>query len=103
MAKKSTMPAHEIDEEAADNLSCSSCYGSETEVTKDSSGGHHQQVQEIKDVKNMAKKETIRMKFWKLVVCLTIAATAAAITTSTYWYLARDQEAAYKQSVSGDV
>eukprot|EP00339_Tiarina_fusa_P009126 CAMPEP_0117078732 /NCGR_PEP_ID=MMETSP0472-20121206/55519_1 /TAXON_ID=693140 ORGANISM="Tiarina fusus, Strain LIS" /NCGR_SAMPLE_ID=MMETSP0472 /ASSEMBLY_ACC=CAM_ASM_000603 /LENGTH=778 /DNA_ID=CAMNT_0004805609 /DNA_START=94 /DNA_END=2428 /DNA_ORIENTATION=- len=38
------------------------------------------QKQEVRDIKNLAKKETLRLRVWKIVLCVSILATAAAVT-----------------------
>jgi hypothetical protein len=47
---------------------------------------------QIKEIREMAKRETRYMLWWKLVVLFTIAATAAVVLTGTYILLKDDQE-----------
>jgi Na+-transporting NADH:ubiquinone oxidoreductase subunit NqrC len=47
---------------------------------------------QIKEIREMAKRETRHMLWWKLVVLFTIAATAAVVLTGTYILLKDDQE-----------
>jgi hypothetical protein len=59
------------------------------------------QEAQIKEVQEMAKRETRIMLWWKLVVVVTILATAATVSTGAYIFLKDDQESNYKESVRG--
>jgi hypothetical protein len=53
---------------------------------------------QVKEVEEMAKIETKNMRRWKLVVFLTILATATLVSTGTYMFLKDDEDSSFEES-----
>ena len=53
---------------------------------------------QVKEVEEMAKRETKNMCRWKLVVTLTILATATLVSTGTYIFLKDDEDSSFQES-----
>jgi hypothetical protein len=53
---------------------------------------------QVKEVEDMARIETKNMRAWKLVVFLTIVATATLVSTGTYIFLKDDEDSDFKES-----
>jgi len=64
-----------------------------------SAADEESQGEEYKEVQRLAKKETGRIQFCRLVVVLTIIVTGAVIATATYLFLSNDERATYEKGV----
>jgi hypothetical protein len=53
---------------------------------------------QVKEIEEMAKRETKTMHRWKLVVFLTILATATLVSTGTYILLRDDEDSSFEES-----
>jgi hypothetical protein len=58
------------------------------------------QKDQVKEVEDMAKRETRNMRAWKVVVCLTILIIATVVSTGTWIFLKRQEDSNYKDSYS---
>jgi hypothetical protein len=56
------------------------------------------QKHQVKEVEEMAKKETQNMRAWKCVVTLTVMATALIVSGGTYVFLAMDEQESFEES-----
>jgi hypothetical protein len=54
---------------------------------------------EVKEVHKLAQKETARVRMGKLLVLVSILATAALVSTGTYIFLKKEEDADYNKSV----
>jgi hypothetical protein len=53
---------------------------------------------QVKEVEEMAKRETKNMRRWKVVVFLTILATATLVSTGSYIFLKDDEDSNFEES-----
>jgi hypothetical protein len=58
------------------------------------------QKDQVKEVEDMAKRESRNMRVWKCVVTLTVLATAIVVSAGTYIFLAGDEDSSFKESYS---
>ena len=63
-------------------------------------GDESQDRDEIKEVKRLASQDTKRIRLWRFVVMITILATAAAVTASTYTLLKDEETDDFETAVS---
>jgi hypothetical protein len=56
------------------------------------------QKDQVKEVEEMAKRETKNMRAWKCVVTLTVLLTALVVSTGTYIFLEGDEDSSFKDS-----
>jgi hypothetical protein len=56
------------------------------------------QKDQVKEVQDMAKKETNNMRFWKVVVCITILAIATIVSSGTWIFLKSEEDDSFKDS-----
>lgn len=63
---------------------------SNTEETRD----------EVKEVKDLAKKDTQRIRMWRFIVTGALVATSTAVTVSTYRFLANEETQKFETAVS---
>jgi hypothetical protein len=56
------------------------------------------QKDQVKEVEEMAKRETKNMRVWKCVVSLTVLVTAILVSTGTYIFLKGDDDSNFKDS-----
>jgi hypothetical protein len=56
------------------------------------------QKDQVKEVQDMAKRETNNMRFWKVVVCITILAIATVVSSGTWIFLKGEEEDNFKDS-----
>lgn len=54
---------------------------------------------EVKEIENLAKKDTNWIKGWRLLLIVCLAATATCVTVVTYRFLTEERHEAYKSSV----
>jgi hypothetical protein len=54
---------------------------------------------EVKEVHKLSQKETARVRMGKLLVLVSILATAALVSTGTYIFLKKEEDADYNNSV----
>lgn len=66
---------------------------SNTEETRD----------EVKEVKELAKKDTRRIRMWRFIVTGALVATSTAVTISTYRFLANEETHKFETAVSGHI
>lgn len=59
---------------------------------------HTTQKDQVKEVQDMAQKETNNMRFWKFVVCVTILAIAAIVSSGTWIFLKSEEDENFKDS-----
>ena len=57
---------------------------------------------EVKEVLKLAKKETARVRVWRMIVLVTLLITGAVLSTFTYKFLRNEQNEDYKDAVSFD-
>jgi hypothetical protein len=55
---------------------------------------------EVKEVHKLAQRETARVRMGKLLVLVSILATAALVSTGTYIFLKKEEDDDYNNSVS---
>jgi len=58
---------------------------------------------EVKEVLKLAKKETARVRVWRLIVLVTLLITGAVLSTFTYKFLKDEQHEDFKDAVSADI
>jgi hypothetical protein len=80
-------------------------YSSDEELSLGTSAGTQQanemdttQKDQVKEVEDMAKRETKNMRAWKCVVTLTVLATAIVVSAGTYIFLAGDENSDFEAS-----
>jgi hypothetical protein len=56
------------------------------------------QKDQVKEVQEMAKRETNKLRAWKFVVSLTVLVTATVVSTGTYIFLEGDELSNFKES-----
>jgi hypothetical protein len=56
------------------------------------------QKEQVKEVQEMAKKETKNMRVWKVVVSITVLLTAILVSTGTYIFLEGDEDSNFEDS-----
>jgi hypothetical protein len=56
------------------------------------------QKDQVKEVEEIAKRETQNMRAWKCVVSLIVLVTATLVSTGTYIFLASDAESSFEES-----
>jgi hypothetical protein len=56
------------------------------------------QRDQVKEVEDMAKRETKNLRAWKFVVSLTVLVTAIVVSTGTYVFLAREENSNFEES-----
>jgi hypothetical protein len=56
------------------------------------------QKDQVKEVQDMAKKETNSMRFWKVVVCITILTIATVVSSGTWIFLKSEEDDSFKDS-----
>jgi hypothetical protein len=85
--------------------SITSVDASESSSDVDSSSGIHQanemettQKDQVKEVEEMAKRETKNMRAWKCVVTFTVLATAIFVSTGTCFFLKGDEHDSFEDS-----
>jgi hypothetical protein len=71
----------------------SSAFGEPSEKEED-------ERDEVKEVHKLAQKETARVRMGKLLVLVSILATAALVSTGTYIFLKKEEDDDYNDSVS---
>jgi hypothetical protein len=71
----------------------SSAFGEPSEKEED-------ERDEVKEVHKLAQKETARVRMGKLLVLVSILATAALVSTGTYIFLKKEEDDDYNNSVS---
>jgi hypothetical protein len=76
-----------------DEEEMSSAFGEPSEKEED-------ERDEVKEVHKLAQKETARVRMGKLLVLVSILATAALVSTGTYIFLKKEEDADYNKSVS---
>ena len=54
---------------------------------------------EVKEIENLAKKDTNWIKGWRFLLIVCLAATATCVTVVTYPFLTQERHEAYKASV----
>jgi hypothetical protein len=97
-ASHGSADASEASEEDSDE---SLSLGTSTENTggTDQNGGMHStQKDQVREVQDMAKQERRNMRIWKLVVTLTVLATAALVSAGTYIFLKDDEQSSFEAS-----
>jgi hypothetical protein len=83
---------------ASDDASeTSSCEGS-SNVAPQANEMETTQKDQVKEVQEMAKRETKTMRAWKFVVSLTVLVTAIVVSTGTYIFLEGDEQSSFKES-----
>jgi hypothetical protein len=75
----------------------SSCEGS-SNVAPQANEMETTQKDQVKEVQEMAKRETKNMRAWKFVVSLTVLVTAIVVSTGTYIFLEGDEDSSFKES-----
>ena len=55
---------------------------------------------EVQEIRKLSRKDTTRIRLWRIVVTLCLLAMAAAITYTTYQKLRLDQEENFQEAVS---
>jgi hypothetical protein len=97
-----TMTQLERDDE---NASFASVNNSSGDSVTASTRGHHEgdemhptQKDQVKEVQDMAKWETHIMRFWKVVVCITILAIATVVSSGTWIFLKGEEDDNFKDS-----
>jgi hypothetical protein len=80
-------------------------YSSDESLSLGTSTGAHQanemdttQKDQVKEVQEMAKRETQNMRAWKCVVTLTVIVTAILVSAGTYIFLAGDEESSFEDN-----
>jgi hypothetical protein len=63
-------------------------------------GDVHEERDEIKEVQKLAKKETSYIRFWRLVVILSLLVTGAVVSTLTFVFLKAEEQDDYVDAVS---
>jgi hypothetical protein len=56
------------------------------------------QKDQVKEVQEMAKRETKNMRVWKFVVSLTVLVTATVVSAGTYIFLKGDEDSSFEES-----
>jgi hypothetical protein len=56
------------------------------------------QKDQVKEVQEMAKRETKNMRAWKFVVSITVLVSATVVSTGTYIFLEGDEHSSFKES-----
>jgi hypothetical protein len=56
------------------------------------------QKEQVTEVQEMAKRETNNMRFWKVLVCITILATATTVSSGTWIFLRSEEDDSFKDS-----
>jgi hypothetical protein len=83
---------------SADNSFDDSVIGSASTQNEGDDEMNPTQKDQVKEVQDMAKKETNNMRFWKVVVCITILATATIVSSGTWIFLRREEDDSFKDS-----
>lgn len=55
---------------------------------------------EVKEVENATRSETVRLRLWRVVVTVVLLLTALAVTLTTYSLLKREQKERFETAVS---
>jgi hypothetical protein len=66
--------------------------------TSQANGVDTTQKDQVKEVEEMAKRETKNMRAWKCVVTLTVLLTALVVSGGTYFYLSIDEKDSFEES-----
>jgi hypothetical protein len=77
------------DEELSQSTSTGANHANEMDTT---------QKDQVKEVEDMAKRETKNMRVWKVVVSLTVLVTAILVSTGTYIFLKGDEDSNFEDS-----
>lgn len=88
------------------NATDDSCYNIEDSSTSsdvDSSNIVQPKRNEVDEIKKLSSKDTSRVRRWRFLVTTCLLATAVAIATASYKFLASEQEAAFEEAVSCNI
>jgi hypothetical protein len=90
---------------SASGASADAREGSDETSSVDASTGEYQyngmdttQKEQVKEVEEIAKRETQNMRAWKCVVSLIVLVTAILVSAGTYIFLASDAESSFEES-----
>jgi hypothetical protein len=91
------------DESAASSSASNSSFdgsmdGSASEQHEGDDEMNPTQNAQVKEVQEMAKKETNSMRFWKVVVCSTILAIAITVSSGTWIFLKSEEDDSFEDS-----
>ena len=62
-----------------------------------------EQRDEVKEIRKLSRKDTNRIRLWRVVVTLVLLGTAVAVTLTTYNILLEKQNEIFEEAVSNDV
>jgi hypothetical protein len=87
----------------ADAVSVDSSDGSGSDMESSNDANHVDEMSttegdQVKEVEDMARKETKNMRAWKVVVFLTILALATLVSAGTYMFLKTDEDSSFEES-----
>jgi hypothetical protein len=68
-------------------------------MTQDTATGEERQRDEVGEVRKMSSKDSIRLRFWRLVVTCVLLLTAFAVTYTTFTLLTQQEDKNFKTAV----
>jgi hypothetical protein len=83
-------PSDSSDEESSTGASTRASQANEMDTST--------QKDQVKEVEEMAKRETKNMRAWKFVVSLTVLVTAILVSAGTYIFLEGDEDSSFEES-----